>query len=57
MKTQMTNRGSGKMYLKRLKTLRIKAGLKQTEIAEILGIQQTCIHDMKEDFKRYHYIF
>ena len=29
------------MYLKRLKTLRIKAGLKQTEIAEILGRQQT----------------
>ena len=41
MKTQMTNRGSGKMYLKRLRTLRIKAGLKQTEIAEILGKQQT----------------
>ena len=29
------------MYLKRLKILRINAGLKQTDIADILGIQQT----------------
>ena len=29
------------MYLKRLKFLRINAGLKQTEIADLLGIQQT----------------
>ena len=28
------------MYLKRLRTLRSSAGLKQTEIANILGIQQ-----------------
>ena len=51
MKTQMTNRGSGKMYLKRLKTLRIKAGLKQTEIAEILGIQQTVYSRYERGFQ------
>ena len=51
MKTQMTNRGSGKMYLKRLKTLRIKAGLKQTEIAEILGKQQTMYSRYERGFQ------
>ena len=51
MKTQMTNRGSGKMYLKRLKTLRIKAGLKQTEIAEILGKQQTVYSRYERGFQ------
>ena len=51
MKTQMINRGSGKMYLKRLKTLRIKAGLKQTEIAEILGIQQTVYSRYERGFQ------
>ena len=51
MKTQKTSRGSGKMYLKRLKTLRIKAGLKQTEIAEILGIQQTVYSRYERGFQ------
>ena len=39
------------MYLKRLKTLRIKAGLKQTEIAEILGIQQTVYSRYERGFQ------
>ena len=34
---------SGQTYLKRLKFLRMNAGLKQTEIADLLGIQQTGI--------------
>ena len=41
IKTQKFNGGYVKMYLKRLKILRINAGLKQTDIADILGIQQT----------------
>ena len=51
MKSQKISRGSGKMYLKRLKTLRIKAGLKQTEIAEILGIQQTVYSRYERGFQ------
>ena len=39
------------MYLKRLKTLRIKAGLKQTEIAEILGRQQTVYSRYERGFQ------
>ena len=51
MKSQKISRGSGKMYLNRLKTLRIKAGLKQTEIAEILGIQQTVYSRYERGFQ------
>ena len=39
------------MYLKRLKILRIKAGLKQTEIADILGIQQTVYSRYERGFQ------
>ena len=39
------------MYLKRLRTLRINAGLKQTEIAEILEIQQTVYSRYERDFQ------
>ena len=39
------------MYLKRLRSLRIKAGLKQTDIAEILGIQQTVYSRYERGFQ------
>ena len=39
------------MYLKRLKILRINAGLKQTEIADILGIQQTVYSRYERGFQ------
>ena len=39
------------MYLKRLRSLRIKAGLKQTDIAEILGIQQTVYSRCERGFQ------
>ena len=39
------------MYLKRLRTLRINAGLKQTEITEILGIQQTVYSRYERGFQ------
>ena len=39
------------MYLKRLRSLRIKAGLKQTYIAEILGIQQTVYSRYERGFQ------
>ena len=51
MKSQKISRGSGKMYLKRLRSLRIKAGLKQTDIAEILGIQQTVYSRCERGFQ------
>ena len=39
------------MYLKRLRTLRSSAGLKQTEIANILGIQQTVYSRYERGFQ------
>ena len=45
------------MYLKRLKFLRMNAGLKQTEIADLLGIQQTVYLVVSEVFKLYRYTF
>ena len=51
MEIQKTSMGSEKMYLKRLKTLRIKAGLKQTEIAKILGIRQTVYSRYERGFQ------
>ena len=39
------------MYLKRLRTLRLSAGLKQTEIAEMLGIQQTVYSRYERGFQ------
>ena len=39
------------MYLKRLKILRINAGLKQTDIADILGIQQTVYSRYERGFQ------
>ena len=39
------------MYLKRLRSLRIKAGLKQTDIADILGIQQTVYSRYERGFQ------
>ena len=39
------------MYLKRLKLLRINAGLKQTEIADLLGIQQTVYSRYERGFQ------
>ena len=39
------------MYLKRLRSLRIKAGLKQTDIADILGIQQTVYSRCERGFQ------
>ena len=39
------------MYLKRLRTLRLSAGLKQTEIADILGIQQTVYSRYERGFQ------
>ena len=39
------------MYLKRLRTLRSSAGLKQTEIANILGIQQTVYSHYERGFQ------
>ena len=42
---------SVKMYLKRLKILRINAGLKQTDIADILGIQQTVYSRYERGFQ------
>ena len=39
------------MYLKRLRSLHIKAGLKQTDIAEILGIQQTVYSRYERGFQ------
>ena len=39
------------MYLKRLKFLRINAGLKQTEIADLLGIQQTVYSRYERGFQ------
>ena len=39
------------MYLKRLKILRINAGLKQTDIADILGIQQTVYSRCERGFQ------
>ena len=39
------------MYLKRWRTLRINAGLGQTKIAEILGIQQTVYSRYKRGFQ------
>ena len=51
IKTQKFNGGSVKMYLKRLKILRINAGLKQTDIADILGIQQTVYSRYERGFQ------
>ena len=51
MKTQKFNGGYVKMYLKRLKILRINAGLKQTDIADILGIQQTVYSRYERGFQ------
>ena len=51
IKTQKFNGGYVKMYLKRLKILRINAGLKQTDIAEILGIQQTVYSRYERGFQ------
>ena len=39
------------MYLKRLKFLRMNAGLKQTEIADLLGIQQTVYSRCERGFQ------
>ena len=39
------------MYLKRLKFLRINVGLKQTEIADLLGIQQTVYSRYERGFQ------
>ena len=39
------------MYLKRWRTLRINAGLGQTKIAEILGIQQTVYSRYERGFQ------
>ena len=39
------------MYLKRLRTLRLSAGLKQSEIAEMLGIQQTVYSRYERGFQ------
>ncbi|MFQ7625637.1 helix-turn-helix domain-containing protein [Monoglobus pectinilyticus] len=51
IKTQKFNGGYVKMYLKRLKILRINAGLKQTDIADILGIQQTVYSRYERGFQ------
>ena len=51
MKSQKISRGSGKMYLKRLRTLRLSSGLKQTDIADILGIQQTVYSRCERGFQ------
>ena len=51
IKTQKFNGGYVKMYLKRLKILRINAGLKQTDIADILGIQQTVCSRYERGFQ------
>ena len=45
------NKESGKMYLKRLRTLRLSSGLKQTDIAKILGIQQTVYSRYERGFQ------
>ncbi len=45
------------MYLKRLKILRINAGLKQTDIADILEYNKLYTLVMSEVFKLYLYIF
>ena len=50
-KTQKFNGGYVKLYLKRLKILRINAGLKQTDIADILGIQQTVYSRYERGFQ------
>ncbi|MFR8403506.1 MAG: helix-turn-helix domain-containing protein [Monoglobus pectinilyticus] len=50
-KKQKINKESGKMYLKRLRTLRLSSGLKQTDIAEILGIQQTVYSRYERGFQ------
>ena len=39
------------MYIKRWRTLRINAGLGQTKIAEILGIQQTVYSRYERGFQ------
>ena len=39
------------MYLKRLKFLRINVGLKQTEIADLLGIKQTVYSRYERGFQ------
>ena len=51
IKTQKFNGGYVKMYLKRLKILRINDGLKQTDIADILGIQQTVYSRYERGFQ------
>ena len=51
IKTQKFNGGYVKMYFKRLKILRINAGLKQTDIADILGIQQTVYSRYERGFQ------
>ena len=51
IKTQKFNGGYVKIYLKRLKILRINAGLKQTDIADILGIQQTVYSRYERGFQ------
>ena len=39
------------MYIKRLRTLRLSSGLKQTDIAKILGIQQTVYSRYERGFQ------